>query len=227
MILPGVDLFRGLQNTLSKFMIIANSWQGVLKSEHTTAACEVGYVPIQPCSIPGNCVLCFRTNKVLLQWKGNLDETLLQKCASKNSVLPELFSCSASDFFLSLECLHGTTIKRNKSELWNTTFECTLRVSMYFLIKMELIMVFECLLFVISALHTEVVQSCITCKELTKELRFQSEEPRWAPKFLPTWEFFLSLKCFPLPLRIFLVYIYFLCNIQIRQFFMLIWFFLP
>jgi hypothetical protein len=111
MIFPGVDLFRALPNTLWKFMIIANSWQGVLKSEHTTAACEVGYVTIQPCSIPGNCVLCFRTNKVLLQWKGNLDETLLQKCASKNSVLPELFSCSASDFFLSLERLHGTTIR--------------------------------------------------------------------------------------------------------------------
>lgn len=68
--------------------------------------------------------------------------------------------------------------------------ECTLQVSMYFLIKMELIMVFECLLFVISALHTGVVQSCITCKQLTKELRLQSEEPRWAPKFLPTWDNF-------------------------------------
>lgn len=56
--------------------------------------------------------------------------------------------------------------------------ECTLQVSMYFLIKMELIMVFECLLFVISALHTGVVQRSITCKQLTKELRLQSEEPR-------------------------------------------------
>ncbi len=79
--------------------------------------------------------------------------------------------------------------------------ECTLWVSMYFLIKMELIMVFESLLFVISALHTGVVQSCNTCKQLTKELRFQSEQPRWAPKFLPTLDnIFLSLKCFPLPL---------------------------
>lgn len=68
--------------------------------------------------------------------------------------------------------------------------ECTLQVSMYFLIKMELIMVFECLLFVISALHTGVVQRSITCKQLTKELRLQSEEPRWAPKFLPTWDNF-------------------------------------